>query len=93
MKIGVAWFRTERDYHSLVPQFQDGAAFPSAYDDWVKMAVEDEDRLFMAGLQPVRVPLDPYLFPGWCAARALAMNAHARALFCTKKCGEESLLT
>lgn len=77
---GVSWYRRE-DYPLLLKIFEDADKLPPAYDDWLAMAEKAIETIESTGLRAVRVIIDPYEFPTWCAANGHKVNAKARLAY------------
>ncbi|MET0429310.1 MAG: hypothetical protein ABW026_12530 [Microvirga sp.] len=76
-RIGLPWYRRE-DYAPLRDAMADAHILASTYEGWLAAALNNETVARQAGLDVVRVVIDPDVFAGWCAARGRAADAGAR---------------
>ena len=78
--VGAYWIR-EEDYPALRKIFDDGGNLPPSWNEWLRMAEEMEHGLKAYGHVVLRVPIDPAIFPDWCAAQGLRPGSAARRKF------------
>ncbi len=81
---GLAWYRRE-DYPKLLAIFDDADSLPETYEEWLEKAMEIERELIIQGHRVVRATIDPAIFPSWCAAKHLKLDASARTRFATEE--------
>lgn len=86
--IGLPWYRRE-DYPMIQKVMADSHVLASTYDQWLAAAENNESVGRQAGLEIVRVMIDPEGFKAWCHARDLKPDSAAR----TKYAGEHTLNT
>lgn len=80
---GVPWCRS-KDYDRLLTIFEDSAAFPRTYNEWIDVA-EAKIRYFeQMGKHVLKVPIDPIDFPRWCAANGHKTDAKGRIAYVAK---------
>jgi hypothetical protein len=78
--VGVFWIE-EADYPNALAVFEDGATFPPAYKQWLKMAEEMKNGLDAYGHPVMKVRIDPKTFPIWCAAHGVTTGRPGRKAF------------
>ncbi len=78
--VGIAWYRRE-DYQRLKEMFTDGSKLPDTFDEWFRLARRTYRTLTASGLRVERAYIDPEVFPAWCKANGLKMNAKARTYY------------
>jgi hypothetical protein len=81
--IGLPWYRRE-DYPTIRQVMADSHMLASTYDQWLAAAENNESVGQQAGLEIVRVMIEPEEFKAWCRARDLKPDGAAR----TKYAGE-----
>ncbi|HXT17672.1 MAG TPA: hypothetical protein VN706_18680 [Gemmatimonadaceae bacterium] len=89
--VGIPWYRRQT-YHTARAVFADRAALPASYDEWLRVAVEDERRVTQSGQVPVRAYIDPTELKSWCTSRGLPLDSRARREFAAKL-AQETYLT
>ena len=78
--VGVFWIE-EADYPAVLKIFDDGAAMPPTWQEWLKMAEEMKQGLEAYGHPVMKVRIDPATFPAWCAAHGTTPGRQGRKLF------------
>jgi hypothetical protein len=86
MIIGITWYRPE-DYDRLKAMFPDGDKLPDNFEEWTKQVQKVTAVLKSEGFQIKKVLLDPEIFPQWCRARGLEMNAKTRTEYAREVAG------
>lgn len=76
-RIGLPWYRRE-DYAPLRAGMADSHLLAPTYEVWLAAALNNEAVARQAGLDVVRVVIDPLIFARWCAMRGRPANAGAR---------------
>lgn len=76
-RIGLPWYKAE-DYPSILALMADRHVFASTYTQWLMAAQNNEMVAQQAGIEIVRVLIEPEPFSRWCAARALTPSSAAR---------------
>jgi hypothetical protein len=87
---GIVWYR-QKDYDRLLTMFEDAHKLPRTYEDWLKWAKTDEQRVRKSGTWVVRAIIDPDTFPAWCESKKLKMDARGRKSFAAEKAKEAHL--
>jgi hypothetical protein len=77
---GIAWYRAQ-DYGQIRRIMADAADFPATYREWREMSERLESDLRQQGHVVLRAIVDPEIFPEWCKARGLNIDAEARTIF------------
>ena len=78
--VGIAWYRAQ-DYSQIRVIMTDAADFPPKYPEWREKTELFESDLKRLGHPVLRAIIDPEIFPFWCKARGLNIDAAARAEF------------
>jgi hypothetical protein len=78
--VGVPWY-SRVDYPRILAIMEDAATLAPSYDGWLVAAQNNEAEARRAGIEVVRVPLDPETFTRWCADRGSARTRAARVAF------------
>jgi hypothetical protein len=65
------------DQHNLAP----------SYDQWLAAAENNEQVGRQAGLEIVRVMIEPAAFARWCAEKGVEPGSAARAQYAAERCG------
>jgi hypothetical protein len=76
-RIGLPWYRRE-DYAPLRAGMADPHVLAPTYEGWLAAALNNEAVARQAGLDVVRVVIDPVVFAEWCAMRGRPAEAGAR---------------
>ena len=79
-RIGLPWYRRE-DYATLRAGMADPHGLASTYEGWLAAALNNEAVARQAGLDVVRVVVDPLAFAEWCAMRVRPADAGARVAY------------
>ena len=66
--VGVPWYAREA-YPDILAMMEDAHSLARTYEQWLAAAENNEAEARRAGVQVVRVPLDPAIFARWCADR------------------------
>jgi hypothetical protein len=86
----LVWYR-EEDWDVLKNMFADGEMLPKTYGDWLKRALEMQEKVQAAGDAVVKVTIDPETFPQWCEKKGLPMDAEARSQLAIEAVQAQSL--
>ena len=78
--VGIAWYRAQ-DYDRILKIMTDGPQLPSTYHEWREKSEQLESDLKRLGHTVLRAIVDPEIFPMWCGARGLKVDADARTKF------------
>jgi hypothetical protein len=78
--VGVYWI-DEADYPAALKIFDDGAAMPPTWKEWLKMAEEMKKGLEAYGHPVMKVRIDPAKFAAWCTAHGTTPGRQGRKLF------------
>ena len=78
--VGIAWYRAQ-DYGQIRRIMADAAEFPVTYREWREVSERLESNLRQQGHVVLRAIIDPEIFPEWCKARGLNVDAEARTKF------------
>ena len=78
--VGIAWYRAQ-DYSQIREIMTDAANFPPTFVEWREKTEQFESDLKRQGHTVLRAIIDPEIFPVWCKARGLNIDATARAEF------------
>jgi hypothetical protein len=86
-RIGLPWYRAQ-DYAQIRAMMADAHALASSYDAWRAAAENNEQVARTAGLDVVRVVIEPEAFAAWCAERSLPPDSGARMRFVAESARE-----
>ena len=78
--VGLVWYR-RNDYSRVLQIMTDADELPPTWDKWLYRAEQALRRFEKSGMVVEKVYLDPEIFPGWCEARGLEIDAKARIAF------------
>jgi hypothetical protein len=78
--VGIAWYRAQ-DYGQIRRIMADAADFPDTYREWREVSERLESDLRQQGHVVLRAIVDPEIFPEWCKARGLNVDAEACTIF------------
>ena len=78
--IPVPWYSRE-DYPRILALMEDAESLAPTYEQWLMAAENNEAEARRAGVQVVRVPVEPETFARWCADRGSAPTRAARVEF------------
>ena len=78
--VGVPWYAREH-YVQILSIMADAHTLAPTYEAWRIAAENNEREARRAGVQVVRVPVDPDTFARWCADRGVARTRAARVEF------------
>jgi hypothetical protein len=67
----------------------DAARFPAAYREWREASERLKSDLKRRGHVVLRAIVDPEIFPVWCKARGLNIDAEARTKFASEVAGRQ----
>jgi hypothetical protein len=76
-RIGLPWYRRE-DYSRLREMMSDRHNLAPTYDQWLAAAENNESVGRQAGLEIVRVMIEPEAFARWCAEKGMEPGSAAR---------------
>lgn len=83
-KIALPWYRRE-DYPAIRDMVSDPHNLAPSYDQWLAAAENNESVGRQAGLEIVRILVDPSSFARWCAAQGLDPDGTARMRYVAEK--------
>lgn len=63
--IGICWY-TPETYGPCLAVFDDRNSLHQSYEDWLRFAVDVEQKLTERGIGVIRVAMDPDTFVEWC---------------------------
>ncbi len=78
--VGVPWYAKEH-YPQIRAIMEDAHTLAPTYETWVMAAENNEAEARRAGVEVVRVPIDPDTFTRWCADREVPCTRTARVEF------------
>ena len=78
--VGVPWYAKEH-YPQILAIMEDAHTLAPTYEAWHMAAENNETEARRAGVEVVRVPVDPDVFARWCADRGLPRTRAARVDF------------
>lgn len=78
--IGIPWY-AEEDYPAILAIMADAQLLPPNFQTWHKRAQDLRDQLRADGKTVIEAKIDPDIFPGWCRARGLNIDAKGRNHF------------
>ncbi len=87
--IGLPWYRRE-DYFRIREMAADPHVLASTYEQWLAAAENNEAVGRQAGLEIVRVMIDPVEFKAWCLARGVEPDGAARTKYASEHAFSES---
>jgi hypothetical protein len=88
--VGIAWYRAQ-DYGQIRRIMADAADFPATYREWREVSERLENDLRQQGHVVLRAIIDPEIFPEWCKARGLNIDAEARTIFASEVASRQAL--
>jgi hypothetical protein len=83
-RIGLPWYSRE-NYPTIREMMSDRHNLAPAYDQWLAAAENNERVGEQAGLEIVRVLIDPGSFAQWCAEKGLDPGSAARMSYVSEK--------
>jgi len=78
--VGICWYQAEH-FLQLRAMFEDGDSLHETYGEWLSAAELGRKRLESGGAKVVCVDLDPDVFPKWCRAKGMKLDAQARTAY------------
>jgi hypothetical protein len=81
--IGLPWYRRE-DYLAIREMVADPHVLASTYEQWLAAAQNNETVGLQAGLEIVRVMIDPKKFKAWCLAHEVEADGAARTRYASE---------
>ena len=81
--IGLPWYRRE-DYPMIRQMMTDSHVLASTYEKWLAAAENNESVGRQAGLEILRVMIDPDEFKTWCLANGMEPNGAARTKYASE---------
>lgn len=88
-KIGLPWYRRE-DYPDIRRMVTDPHNLASTYEQWLAAAENNENVGRQAGLEIVRILIEPLSFARWCTAHGMAADSEARMRYVAERQNEKS---
>ena len=83
-RIGLPWYSRE-DYPRIRDMMIDRHNLAPTYDAWLAAAENNEDVGRQAGLQVVRITIEPDAFARWCAEKSVEPDSAARMGYVSEK--------
>jgi hypothetical protein len=87
-KIGLPWYNRQ-DYPDIREMMADPHNLAPTYEQWLAAAENNESVGRQAGLEIVRILIDPASFASWCASKGLAPDSEARMRYVTERQAQE----
>ena len=84
-RIGLPWYRRE-DYPRIRAMMSDRHNLAPAYKQWIAAAENNESVGRQAGLDIVRVMIEPDAFVHWCAEKGVEPGTAARMEYAKENC-------
>jgi hypothetical protein len=84
-RIGLPWYSRE-DYSRIRDMMADRHNLAPTYDQWLAAAENNETVGRQAGLEIVRVMIEPDTFARWCAEKGVDPNSAARMDYVAQNC-------
>ena len=78
--VGVPWYAKEH-YPQIRAIMEDAHTLAPTYETWAMAAENNEAEARRAGVEVVRVPIEPETFTRWCADRGVPRTRTARVEF------------
>ena len=79
-RIGLPWY-TREDYPRIREMISDPHNLAPSYDAWLAAAENNESVGRQAGLQIIRVTVEPDAFAAWCREQGLEPDSAARTRY------------
>lgn len=83
-KIGLPWY-SRTDYPDILAMMEDRHNLAPTYDQWLMAAQNNEQVGQQAGLEIVRVRIEPGPFARWCEEKGLAPGSAARTAYVSER--------
>jgi hypothetical protein len=83
-RIGLPWYH-RKDYSDILDMMADRHNLAPAYDHWLMAAHNNEQVAQQAGLEVVRVMIEPAPFARWCESVGRAPDSAARAAYVSER--------
>jgi hypothetical protein len=84
-RIGLPWYRRE-DYSRIREMMSDRHNLAPTYDQWLAAAENNESVGRQAGLDIVRVVIEPDAFARWCGEKGIEPASAARMDYAAENC-------
>lgn len=84
-RIGLPWYRRE-DYSRIRMMMSDPHNLATTYEQWLAAAENNESVGRQAGLDIVRVMIEPDAFARWCAQKGVEPGSAARKDYAAENC-------
>ena len=84
-RIGLPWYSRE-DYPRVREMMSDRHNLASTYEQWLAAAENNESVGRQAGLDIVRVMIEPDAFARWCAGKGVEPGSAARMDYAKENC-------
>lgn len=83
-RIGLPWY-SRQDYPDIRDMMADRHNLALTYDQWLVAAENNETVGRQAGLEIVRILIEPSSFAHWCSAHGLVPDSEARMRYVAEK--------
>lgn len=83
-RIGLPWYSRE-DYPRIRAMMSDRHNLAPTYDSWLAAAENNESVGQQAGLQVIRIMIEPEAFTRWCAEKDVEPDSAARRDYAAEK--------
>lgn len=77
---GMVWYEPDT-FPQIRNMCEDPQNFASNYDEWLRSAETEYQRLTSQGARIIKVDMDPGVFEAWCAQQGIPRNGRARSNF------------
>lgn len=81
--IGLPWYRRE-NYPAIRQTMADPHVLASTYEQWLAAAENNESVGRQAGLEIVRIMIEPEEFKAWCLAHGMEPDSAARTKYASE---------